>query len=102
MHLVRVVNHSPALATPPHTSSSLGTALPHGVSANRGALTSAPMLLMCFQGGQSHITQILGLPHKVTKTLLQHVMVHFSLSGMMVSTSRGVRSHRRHFLCVIS
>ena len=46
MHLVRVGDCSPALATPPHTSSSLGTALPHGVSAKWGALRGASVLLM--------------------------------------------------------
>ena len=100
MHLVRVGDCPLTLATPPHTSSSLGTALPHGVSANWGALRGASVLLMCFQGGQSHVTRSLGLAHKVTEFFLQHVMVHCRSSGMMVSTSRGVRSHRHHFLNV--
>ena len=48
-HLVRVAVSLPATA--PHTSSSLGTALSHCVSAPWGALTGASVLLMCFKGG---------------------------------------------------
>ena len=64
MHLVRVGDCPPTLATPPHTSSSLGTALPHGVSAIWGALRGTSVLLMCFQGGHSHVTRSLGWPTK--------------------------------------
>lgn len=48
------------------------------------------------------LLKVWALAHKVTENLMQHVMVHFNLSGMMVSTSRGVRSHRHHFLNVRS